>query len=897
MTERWQRIKKLFAETEVLAPEERAQYLDTHCDDDAALRAEVEALLGVGEKSENYFSDLARRAGLSGLSGDALGRQVGAYRLLQLLGHGGMGAVYLAERADQQFEKRVAIKLVPFAVWGEEARERFVQERQILARLEHPNIARLLDGGVSEDGVPYLVMEYVEGKPLDAYCEDKRLGIEARFDLFLTVCGAVAYAHRNLIIHRDLKPVNILVTDDGTVKLLDFGIAKLIGPQADADATLTRLGSRPLTPAYASPELLHGQGITTASDVYALGVLLYKLLCGRLPYDVSGLSEVESIQKVCETMPQLPSRLEPVGAVPERKRHRLAGDLDMISMMALRKEPERRYGSVEQLADDVRRHLADMPVRARPDTKGYRLSRFIKRHRIGVVASAALIALAVASGVLITTYAIRVTHQKNQIAQERNKAEQERNKAQQEEKFMVDLFDAADPNTARGKTITARELLDRGAARIEKELAHQPALQADLLEQMGTIYQNLSLYKPSEKLLEKALNMRTMLYGAFDAKTETSMEGLAALYIAMGYYDNAEKLYKQALSASSHLKVDKGMAESRILLSLGDLYTQEGKFKEANDSLERDLKIERIATHTNDKTLSDTIRNLAVVKKKMGQFEAAEKLDKEALSMRRSIYGNMHPAIAQSLNDLALTYLYQGKLSKSEQMLKQSLAMKEKLYKGPSYSTLITMFNLSKLLQKEGKLDKAEKWAKDALGMALKVWKKPVANTGLMYAGYADILLDESKYDKAYSLFKKALEIYTSTDPGNLYRISGVHGALGRLHLARKQYAKAEMEFRDALSMYEQTFPPEHWKIGKAKAVLGECLSLEKKYTQAETLLVAGFDILKSKLGVDHAETQFAVRRLIDLYKATKDGVQMKRYQAFLAHHVPAISPAVSDPR
>jgi serine/threonine protein kinase len=415
----------------------RAGYLDSACAGDAELRAEVEELLlastNADGRLERLIGGAVRRVEDHAAT---LGRRIGQYRVTSVLGEGGMGAVYRAERADGVFEREVAVKLLSINRAFGEARRRFRAEQQILADLSHPNIAPLLDGGMTEDGVPYLVMEYVDGRPIDAWCDGQAASVDARLWLFCDVCAAVSYAHRSLIVHRDIKPSNILVTPDGSVKLLDFGIAKLLDtPSASEELMQTRADMRFLTPAYASPEQVRGDAVTTTSDVYSLGVLLYQLLCGALPYAFPSGRAGEIERVVCTEEPRPPSAwcpearagksAEQVAAMrsttPQRLRRRLAGDLDNIVLTALRKDPHRRYGSVQELADEVSRHLDGRPVRARADHWRYRSAKFIARHRFGVGVAVTLAALLIA-------VAITMTLQARSIARERDLAQQERHR-------------------------------------------------------------------------------------------------------------------------------------------------------------------------------------------------------------------------------------------------------------------------------------------------------------------------------------------------------------------------------------------------------------------------------------------------------------------------------------
>ncbi|HEX4946561.1 MAG TPA: serine/threonine-protein kinase [Blastocatellia bacterium] len=433
--ERYRQVKALFQAVLDVESPVRATYLQEACGDDAELRQEVESLLASHDEAGEFIETPAAAAVTLSYSdapsaSSAVGQRIGPYQILREIGHGGMGAVYLATRADDQYKKRVAIKLVRHGMGSDFIVRRFRHERQILASLDHPNIARLLDGGTTEDGAPYFVMEYIKGLPMDEYCDRQQLTTAERLQLFRTVCAAVQYAHQNLVVHRDLKPSNILITSDGTVKLLDFGIAKLLNPELvgeEIDATMT--GMRLMTPGYASPEQVRAEPITTASDVYSLGVILYELLTGHRPYHVSARPPHEVARVICESQPTKPSDVviktevintsdgtttsitpEMVSRTregqPDRLRRRLSGDLDNIVLMAMRKEPQRRYTSVSQLAEDLRRHLEGLPVIAREDTFGYRTGKFVMRHKAGV-AAAALITIALIGGMATTLWQAR----------------------------------------------------------------------------------------------------------------------------------------------------------------------------------------------------------------------------------------------------------------------------------------------------------------------------------------------------------------------------------------------------------------------------------------------------------------------------------------------------------
>ncbi|HYG63748.1 MAG TPA: serine/threonine-protein kinase, partial [Thermoanaerobaculia bacterium] len=528
--ERWRRIDGLFAEALELPPDERQGFLAAACAGDDELRSEVESLLAADAEGEEGAAFLEQPAG-EWLDLDEAGgpeRRLGPYRLLRRLGAGGMGSVYLARRDDGLYEREVAVKILRSGLEGTGALHRFLAERQILARLEHPGIARLYDGGRTTGGRPFLVMELVDGLPLDEYCDRHRLGVEERLRLFVRICAAVQHAHQNLLVHRDLKPANILVTAEGEPKLLDFGIAKRLGPEsadgADGSGPVTRTGLRVMTPSYASPEQVRGEAITTASDVYSLGVLLYELLAGRSPYRIAGGLPHEVERAICDDEPERPSQAllrisgdrppEEIAAArgtrPQALRRRLRGDLDTIVLEALRKEPRRRYGSAARLAEDIERHLRNLPVAARPDSLLYRTRKLLRRRRAA--------AIAVTLGALLALgFVLSLVEQGRRLARERDKARYALS-------FLVEAFKNADPYHTRGRRLTAEEVLEQGAARVARDLHGRPEVQAAVLDAIGEVYLGQGRADAAAPLLERALAMRRQDPGAAPADLANTLE-------------------------------------------------------------------------------------------------------------------------------------------------------------------------------------------------------------------------------------------------------------------------------------------------------------------------------------------------------------------------------------
>jgi non-specific serine/threonine protein kinase/serine/threonine-protein kinase len=571
--DRWQQLEEIFQSALDRAPENRAAFIDSACSGDAELHAEVDSLLAAHEQGDADFQCAAFEEAIKVLQQRTVrvheGRLIGPYRVLRELGRGGMSRVYLAARADQAFEKQAAIKVVERGLDSEELIGRFQSERRILARLDHPNITRILDGGTTEDGLPFLVMEYVEGEPIDQYCNARALDVVGRLRLFQGVCAAVHYAHQNLIIHRDIKPANVLVTGDGVPRLLDFGIAKLLRSEGEVhEATRTVL--RRLTPEYASPEQVRGEALTTASDVYSLGVLLYRLLSGQSPYRTHAPSATALEQMICEDQPERPSvavaraqRSPPGEGTPDRLRRRLAGDLDNIVLMALRKEPQRRYASVEQLSEDIGRHLTNVPVIARPDTAAYRTGKFIRRHRTGFAATVAIVML-LGAGIIGTLWQARVARA------ERARAQQQFNDVRQLATSFLFEFNSSIQNLP-GAT-PARKLLVQRALEYLSKLAQQsqadPGLQRELVEAylkvgdlQGNPYEpNLGDTQGAVQSYRRALSISAALARA-DSTDAQAQRYLARSYQSLG---EVQPLLGKAADAVADLRRAAQLFESVV---------------------------------------------------------------------------------------------------------------------------------------------------------------------------------------------------------------------------------------------------------------------------------------------------------------------------------------------
>ncbi len=684
--ERQQRIFELLDEALERSPEDRTAFLDEACGDDDALRQEVETLLdtdvGTGLLAEPVFNVHAEDAGL--------GRHIDHYKLVQLLDRGGMGTVYLAERED--FEKRVALKLIRRGLDVDDVFvRRFQNERQILARLEHPHIAQLLDGGTTDDRLPYFVMEYVEGEPIDRYCKARRPSVDERLELFGKVCSAVQFAHRNLVIHRDLKPGNILITADGEPKLLDFGVAKLLDDGLAAENVDTKSGQGPMTPRYASPEQLRGEPVTTASDVYSLGVLLYELLTGLDPYDVETGRSAELAQAICEREPDRPStavrrRGEPGRGKDSRQlRHRLTGDLDSIVLKAMRKEPLERYSSVEQISEDIQRHLTGQPVAARAGTFVYRTGKFVRRHWLAMTAAAVFL--------LLMSFA---TVSWRQSVHDRESAERESRRSQIAFQFLVDLFKAMEPDKTQGEELTALELLERARGSVLEDLKDVPELQVDVAGTLGNVFHSLDAFDESKQLMEMSLEIARDHYGEDHTEIAKRMGNLGVLLLGRDPA-KAKELFHRALEMRQRLKQESSDL-FRVKSNLATAHMALGEF-EHSEELYLDVLDTRLELYGEiDRDVATSRRNLGVMYYAQGDFEQAEEQLKEALRIRRHEFGDEHTLVASVLDWLGNVVAARDRLKEARQLYNEALAIRRQRLGDDHQDVATTKKNLAALL-------------------------------------------------------------------------------------------------------------------------------------------------------------------------------------------------------
>ncbi len=737
--ERWRRIKEVLDLTAEAPGERRRAVVAGTCGGDAALERQVLSFLEAEDDVEDFIEQPLWALppeigpGPEPAEDPAVGHRVGPYRIDRLLGRGGMGSVFLAVREDD-YRQRVALKLINWGTESEDALKRFYVERQVLAELEHPGIARLLDGGTTGDGRPYLVMEYVEGEPIDRYCESHGLDLDQRLRLFSEVCAAVHVAHQHLIVHRDLKADNILVTAQGRPRLLDFGIAKLLAPGAARPAA-TVAGQVPMTPASASPEQALGDPITTASDVYALGVLLYRLLAGRLPFHLDGKKYPEIVDAICHARPTRPSaavlegaatagetRAKPAtragrrGAGPaptaERRRlgRRLAGDLDAIVAKAMRKEPRHRYGSATELAADVERHLEGLPVQARRGTRRYLLGRFLRRHKL-VLAAVILIAGSAVTATVLWRQAVRErAHAEEQWA----RAEHQQSRAQRVSDFLEDMFASADPD--RGDDLRVREFLDLGREKIARELVAEPELQAELLGTLGTVYQNLGILDQARALKQEGLERRRLADPRDRPELAKDLNNLASLLYAAGDHEAAEGYFRQVLAMQQSLDQD-ATEIARTQHNLASTLMQRGRYDQAESLFRGALETRRERYGDDSPRVASSLYSLGALHSNRGDFDRAEPLLRRALEIRVAAYGPEDLKVASVLGSLGWVLGARGAHGEASECYRRVLAIRLERLGTDHHGVATARKNLAAVLLAQGETEAAGGLLEEALAV------------------------------------------------------------------------------------------------------------------------------------------------------------------------------------
>ncbi|MEP7087256.1 MAG: serine/threonine-protein kinase [Gemmatimonadota bacterium] len=914
--EDWPELSRLLDEALELPTDARLAWLAAQRAQHPSIAAELEALLRQETTMDraDFLGD--GEAPSFPTTSTLTGQTFGGYVIERQLGQGGMGSVWRAKRIDGLYEGGAAIKFLSIAVAGPVGEERFRREGTALARLTHPNIARLLDAGVSPFGLPYLVLEYVDGQPIDVWCDERALPIDARLRLFQQVLDAVSHSHANFIVHRDLKPANILVSAQGTVKLLDFGIAKLLEDGGELSRELTAAGGGAFTYRYAAPEQLRNEPITIATDVYSLGVILYELLAGMHPTSRNAETPADHVVAVVNTESGALSlawtrdrthggadieRLAAArGTSPERLQRTFAGDLDNIVAKALKKKPGERYSTVGAFADDIRRYLNHEPVGARADSFAYRAGKFVRRHRLQVTL-AALAALAL----------VGAAARERKL---RGRAETEASKAVAVEAYLVNIFGAADPfieTTSFPSDVTARALLDRGADKMDTSLANQADVRAELRGALGGVYMNLGVYDKATKELRKSLAERHALYGRDNAAVATAMDQLgdvltrqdslaeadtllrgalsirrklfgensdataesldhlAELLNEKDDFPSAEPLYRSALNIRRALHGDSDLTVATSRVSLGELLLMRSENKEAIGEFQRALAIREHRLGPNHPATAQAIRRMAKAEERMGDYANAEQHYRRALAIDRKALGSNHRNVASILNDLGQMLFKVGRLDEADSLLREALAIDRRLFGENHNFVSSNLSSLALVVRERGEFDEAQRLLEQALAIDRRLYGADHVSIAFYLNEIAVVLRLEGRPDSAIVLLRQALAMNRKlSGPDDLGTLV-VSINLGRALEEARQYAEAETLFTGALAKMDTSNADAQGGIIPGRIGLGRVLLATHRAKEAVPVMEGAVAMSLKRLGEKHwrtAESQLVLAEcLIDL--------------------------------
>ena len=754
---------------------------------------------------------------------------IGPYRLVQMVGTGGMGEVWRAEQTAP-FHRTVALKLIKAGMDTRAVVARFESERQALALMEHPNIAKVFDAGATPEGRPYFVMEYVPGLSITSYCDKHRLSIRDRLLLFTQVCEGVQHAHQKAIIHRDLKPSNVLVSEvdqKPVPKIIDFGLAKATGPRLSQATMYTEAGGVVGTPDYMSPEQASSErNIDTRTDVYSLGVILYELLVGMLPFSSQGGGLTPSVlEKLRADQPTLPSsKIKALGESleesaekrheePQSLRRHLRGELDWIAVKALEHDRSRRYGSPAELAADIQRYLNDEPVLAGPPSTTYRALKFIRRHRFGVgVATVALI--------LLVAFAVTMALQARRIAKERDRANREAAASERVADFMTQMFKVSDPGEARGNSVTAREILDKASKDVDNGLANDPQLQAQMMNTMGTVYENLGLFSQAEPLLRQALEIRRQMLGNSNKDTLKSMYQLSEVLTWKGNAAEAEKLCGESFEGRRTVLGPENRDTLTSMNWLVWILFIEGQYPEAEKLARQTVEITRRALGPQDKVTLSAMGRLGVILTEERKLPEAEAIQREGVEIRRQTLGPEHPDTLAATSNLATLLHAEGKFSESEKLNRDALPVWERVFGSENAKTLMVVENLAIDVKDQGRYAEAEKLDRGALELELKKFGPDNRSTLITMTNLAETLAGEGNFSEAEQLLRQTVD--------------------GK----------------------RRTMGPEHPSIFYSLDTLGDVLKKEKRYAESEKIYRQAFDGRSRVLGAANPDTAFSAYAL-----------------------------------
>jgi serine/threonine protein kinase/tetratricopeptide (TPR) repeat protein len=768
------------------------------------------------------------------------------YKLLEELGRGGMGVVYKAEQI-KPVKRSVALKIIKLGMDTRQVVARFDTERQALAVMNHPNIAKVFDGGTTETGRPYFVMELVRGIPLTEYCNKHKLTTRERLELFILVCEAIQHAHQKGVIHRDLKPSNILVVvqeEKPIPKIIDFGIAKATEHSLTEKTLFTEQGQLIGTPEYMSPEQaeMSRLDVDTRTDIYSLGVILYELLVGVLPFDFetlrkAGFGEIQRIIRETDP-PRASTRLSSLGdnqtLIAQQRgadvaalHKQLKGDLDWITMKAMEKDRTRRYSTASDLAADITRHLNEKPIIARPPSNIYNIGKFVRRNKIGVTTAALVIIAIVIGGVAATIGFVKATRAERLAKQESERASREADAAEQVSNFLVDLFEVSNPEQARGTEMTALEILERGADRISEELEGQPLTQARLKATIGRVYDKMGLFNEAAHFLKEALETRQKQLGEEHIDVAQSLGALGDLYRKQGKYTEAEPLLKRSLELREKLLGPDHPIVARSLNNLAVLYENASRYAEAEPIHERAIAILEKELGTNHLDVAMSLTNLAILKAKQGKYAESEPLFQRSLSIEEKELGHDHPRVALAYNNLAIAYKLQGKYAEAEPMYKRALEIQEKVL-GSKHPALSRSLN-----------------------------------------NLANLYLEQDRYQDAEPLYQRSLDISMEALGEEHPQVGLILDNLAQLNAKLGRYTEAELAYQRALGIREKALGPEHHEVGTNLLNLANLYRDQHLFEKADPLYRRSLSIYLKVLDTKHPDLQRLIEDFSTFLKLT----------------------------
>jgi serine/threonine-protein kinase len=891
---RWQKVQSLFHEAADLPQPDQRAFLESQCGQDAALVDEILILLKEDSSGTSLLDgDVAKVADriLNGEPSETSPfKNFGPYRIIRLLGEGGMGVVYLAERED--LGTHIAIKVLRDAWLSPARRQRFAIEQRTLAQLTHPLIARIYDADTSPDGTPFFVMEYVAGVPLTEYCKAHHCAVSERLRLFRDICEAVLYAHQHAVIHRDLKPSNILVKDDGTVRLLDFGIAKQI-ENFGASVEQTVTGLRLMTPAYAAPEQIRGAQVGIQADVYSLGVILYELLAGQLPFDFSHLTPAQAETLLTEHEPEKPSSVaarisknsQESVAEAEKTSKTSWSDLDVLCLTAIHKDLRQRYASVEALIRDVDHYLKGEPLEARPDSLRYRASKFARRNLTILSAATAIFVVVVG---LVVFYTVRLTRA-------RNAAVAQAAREQRIQNFMLNLFQGGDASAGPADDLRVVTLLDRGM-RDARSLDAEPAAQADMYETLGGIYEQLGKFDQANSLLESALANRQKLFGVDSIEAAKSILALGSLRDYQANYAESERLVRQALEIDRRHLPPNDPAVARAMVALGKLEADRGAYDQSIATLDEALKINSMPGAA-PADLADNLYELANAHYYAGHYDVSTSLNERVLKMYKDIYGERHPRVADVLINLGAIRLDLGHYAEAENYDRQALDIVQGWYGKDNPDTATDLTILARALIYENRFDEGTALLQQSLEIKERAYGKVHPSVASTLNDLGSAALKQGKYDDAEKYFTRMADICRVVYGEHHYWFATALSNLGSVYAAEKQWARAEKLYRQVIPIYTETQSATHVNTGIARTKLGRTLLRQNRYAEAEAETRAGYEILIQKMDPKVSWLVNARKDLVEEYEASNQPDEAKKFKAEIASLDSAAPPQNSTKR